>query len=125
VLEQHFPVLLESFSIRRDSGGGGRWRGGNGVARVLRFTDEVSASILSNHRRIAPFGMAGGGEAATGRNSVLRADGSSEILGATATVTLQQGDRLRIETPGGGGFGSADPDNSTVGALDGVRRQRP
>lgn len=106
VLEQKFPVILEEFSIRPNSGGSGHWPGGNGVIRELRFTDEVSASILSNHRRTAPFGMAGGGDAATGRNQVLRANGKIETLGATATVTLRKGDRLRIETPGGGGFGA-------------------
>jgi 5-oxoprolinase (ATP-hydrolysing) len=104
VLERNFPVLLESFSIRHDSGGNGRWRGGNGVVRTLRFTDEVSASILSNHRRVAPFGMAGGSDAATGKNYLRRANGTGETLGATATMTLRKGDRLIIETPGGGGF---------------------
>ena len=105
VLEEKLPVLLESFSIRSGSGGPGRWPGGDGVIRELAFTEPVSASILSNHRRISPFGMAGGGDAMTGRNTVVRNDGSSEELGATATVELNIGDKLIIETPGGGGYG--------------------
>lgn len=105
VLENNLPVLLESFSIRSASGGPGRWRGGNGVVRTLLFTENLSASILSNHRRIAPFGMAGGGDAQVGRNTVIRNDGTSESLTATAAIELQEGDKLIIETPGGGGYG--------------------
>jgi len=108
VLEQKFPVIVESFSIRTGSGGSGRWHGGDGVVRQLRFTDDVSVSILSNHRRVAPFGAAGGSEAATGRNTVQRKDGSRELLGASASVSIMGGDRIIIETPGGGGFGAVD-----------------
>jgi len=105
VLEKNLPVLLESFSIRSASGGPGRWHGGNGAVRTLRFTENLSASILSNHRRVAPFGMAGGGDAKVGRNTVIRSDGASESLTATAAIELQEGDKLVIETPGGGGYG--------------------
>jgi len=108
VLEQNFPVILEAFSIRRDSGGPGKWSGGNGAVRQLRFTDDVDVSILSNHRRVAPFGVSGGHHGKTGCNLLLRADGSRIDLGATATVTLGKDDRLVIKTPGGGGFGSPD-----------------
>ena len=110
VLEKNLPVLLESFSIRPGSGGPGHWRGGNGAVRVMRFTENLSASILSNHRRVAPFGMAGGDDGKVGRNSIIRKDGTSEPLSATATVELEKGDKLVIETPGGGGYGRESQD---------------
>ncbi|MGI9202546.1 MAG: hydantoinase B/oxoprolinase family protein [Woeseiaceae bacterium] len=108
VFEQTFPVIVESFSIRHDSGGAGRWRGGNGTVRRVRFLEPVEAAILSNHRRIAPFGLAGGHNASTGNNRIERADGSVELLSGTATVRMEEGDTFVIETPGGGGFGEPD-----------------
>jgi 5-oxoprolinase (ATP-hydrolysing) len=106
VLETRFPVLLEEFSIRRDSGGTGASRGGDGAVRRVRFLEPLTAAILSNHRRTAPFGAAGGAEGAAGVNRVERADGSVETLGATAEVEMVAGDVFVIETPGGGGFGT-------------------
>ena len=108
VFEQNFPVIVESFSIRPDSGGAGKWHGGNGTVRKLRFTESVEAAILSNHRRIAPFGLEGGESARTGINRIIRADGSEETLSGTATVQLKAGDIFVVETPGGGGFGRPD-----------------
>ena len=105
VLEWRYPVRLESFSIRRGSGGRGRWNGGDGVRRELRFLEAMSVSILSGHRRIPPYGMAGGEAARTGRNRLLRADGEEIPLGSTDHVSVREGDRLVIETPGGGGYG--------------------
>jgi 5-oxoprolinase (ATP-hydrolysing) len=105
VLEWRFPVLLESFAIRRGSGGAGRHRGGDGAVRRIRFLEPMTAAILSNHRRIAPFGLAGGLSGALGRNRVERADGSRQELGGTAEVEVTPGDVFVIETPGGGGFG--------------------
>ena len=105
VFEQHFPVVVESFAIRAGSGGDGRWRGGDGAIRRIRFTAPVRAAILSNHRDVAPFGLQGGSAAATGRNRVLRGNGTTETLRGTATVDLDPGDTIVIETPGGGGFG--------------------
>ena len=105
VFEQNFPVIVESFSIRKGSGGGGRWHGGDGTVRRIRFTEPVEAAILSNHRRIAPFGIDGGDAARTGVNRIVRADGAEEQLAGTATVKLDAGDTFIIETPGGGGFG--------------------
>jgi 5-oxoprolinase (ATP-hydrolysing) len=108
VLEARFPVRVESFSIRRGSGGNGKWHGGDGAIRQLRFLEPVEVSILSNHRRISPFGLKGGGPGATGRNRVIRKNSATEEVGATATLKLDAGDSLVIETPGGGGFGPAN-----------------
>jgi 5-oxoprolinase (ATP-hydrolysing) len=105
VLETRFPVLLEEFSVRQGSGGAGQYCGGEGVSRRLVFRSPMTASILSNRRRVAPFGLNGGADALPGRNLVIRDDGSVEVLGATATVEMQVGDSFVIETPGGGGFG--------------------
>ncbi len=105
VFEQNFPVMVESFSIRKDSGGNGKWHGGNGSVRRLRFTEPVQAAILSNHRRVAPFGLEGGESARTGINRIMRADGTEEHVSGTATVQFEEGDTIIIETPGGGGFG--------------------
>ena len=106
VLETRFPVLLEAFSIRRGSGGDGANRGGDGAVRRVRFLEPLTAAILSNHRRTAPFGAAGGEDGAVGVNRVERADGAVEDLGATAEVEMAAGDVFVIETPGGGGFGA-------------------
>jgi 5-oxoprolinase (ATP-hydrolysing) len=105
VLEWRFPVLVESFAIRRGSGGSGRWRGGDGVIRRIRFLQPLTASILSNRRRVPPFGLKGGDPGATGRNYVERANGTVEELPAKASVQMSAGDAFVIETPGGGGFG--------------------
>ena len=108
VLEWRYPVLLESFEIRSDSGGTGRRHGGNGVRRRTRFLESMEAVILANHRIVPPYGMAGGGEGAVGRNWVERTDGSVETLTATDLRQMEPGDVFVIETPGGGGFGSDD-----------------
>jgi 5-oxoprolinase (ATP-hydrolysing) len=106
VLETRASVRVRRFALRPGSGGAGRWRGGDGLVRELEFTAPVTASLLSERRVIAPFGLAGGAPGARGRNSCVRADGSTEELPGHATVTLAAGDRLRIETPGGGGWGT-------------------
>jgi 5-oxoprolinase (ATP-hydrolysing) len=106
VLEWRFPVLLEEFSIRRGSGGAGRWRGGNGAMRRVRFLEPMTAAILSGHRRVPPYGMAGGEPGAVGRNSVLRADGTTVLLEGADQIDVAAGDVFVIETPGGGGFGA-------------------
>jgi len=109
VLEWRFPVVLEEFAIRRGSGGRGRHRGGDGIVRRVRFREAMSAAILSNHRRIAPFGLAGGGSGMLGRNWVERAAGGRVDLTGTATADMLPGDLFAIETPGGGGYGAAQP----------------
>jgi len=106
VLEWRFPVLLESFEIRRGSGGDGRWRGGDGAVRRVRFLEPMTAAILSNRRLHAPHGMAGGAAGTPGLNYVLRADGVRLPLGAFERVEMRRGDVFVIETPGGGGYGA-------------------
>ncbi|HJU50052.1 MAG TPA: hydantoinase B/oxoprolinase family protein, partial [Pseudogulbenkiania sp.] len=106
ILEWRYPVRLESYEIRHGSGGLGKWHGGDGGIRRIRFLEPMTASILANNRLIAPFGMAGGEPGKTGRNWVERADGRHEELGFAGTVQLEAGDVFAIETPGGGGYGS-------------------
>ena len=106
VLEWRFPVLVDGFSIRRGSGGSGRHPGGDGVIRRVKFRETMTAAILSDRRRIAPFGLEGGGDGQKGRNAVERADGTVEELPGTAKVTMEPGDVIVIETPGGGGWGA-------------------
>lgn len=121
VLEFRFPVRLESYRIRRGSGGPGQWRGGDGGTRRLRFLAPMTASILSNGRIVPAFGMAGGGPGQLGANRVERADGSVEELGHIASVEMHPGDVFVIETPGGGGYGTAT--SGAVGHL-GFLRER-
>jgi 5-oxoprolinase (ATP-hydrolysing) len=104
VLEWRFPVLVESFAIRERSGGVGKYSGGNGVIRRIKFREAMTAAILSGHREIAPFGLHGGGVGEIGRNLVEYHDGTVEALGSKAEVQMQLGDVFVIETPGGGGF---------------------
>jgi 5-oxoprolinase (ATP-hydrolysing) len=108
ILEWRFPVRLDSYTIRHGSGGAGRWRGGNGGVRRVRFLEPMTAAILSNNRRHAPFGMAGGAPGAVGKNSVERADGSVDELGHIGKTAMAPGDIFVIETPGGGGYGETD-----------------
>ena len=106
VLEGRFPVLLESFSIRKGSGGSGRYHGGDGVVRRVRFLEPMTAAILSGHRTIPPYGMKGGAPGKTGHNKLVRKGGAVEELPGCAEVAMNAGDQFVIETPGGGGYGS-------------------
>ena len=106
VLEFRFPVRLESYEIRPDSGGAGRWHGGNGGVRRIRFLEAMTASILSNGRKYGAFGMAGGLPGQVGKNFVVRVNGKIEALGHIGQAEMQPGDVFEIHTPGGGGFGS-------------------
>ena len=106
VLEMRFPVLLESFSIRDDSGGKGQYNGGNGVVRRLRFCQQMSASLLSGRRQTAPFGLNGGESGKSGYTQVIDKAGNVQVLGATASVEVQPDDVIEILTPGGGGYGT-------------------
>ncbi|MGH8249077.1 MAG: hydantoinase B/oxoprolinase family protein [Steroidobacteraceae bacterium] len=107
VLESRHPVLVREFRYRRGSGGTGLNRGGDGLVRRIGFRAPMSAAILANHRRIAPFGLNGGGDGATGVNALLRAGGERIDLPGSVSVTVAAGDEILIETPGGGGYGQA------------------
>jgi 5-oxoprolinase (ATP-hydrolysing) len=102
VLEARFPVRLLEFAIRRGSGGAGEHRGGDGVVRSFEALEAMTATILSDRRVNPPFGLAGGEPGAAGRNCV-----NGRSVGGRATIELRRGDRVRIETPGGGGYGRA------------------
>ncbi|MEM7274280.1 MAG: hydantoinase B/oxoprolinase family protein, partial [Actinomycetota bacterium] len=108
VLEQRFPVVLESFSVRHGSGGGGKWRGGDGTIRRVRFEEAMELNVISSHREVAPYGLAGGEPGAVGRNRVIRADGSVVELAGADRADLAPGDVFELHTPGGGGYGSPD-----------------
>ena len=108
LLEERLPVRLERFSIRRGSGGKGRWRGGDGVIRELRALEPLTLALLTGSRRVAPFGLEGGGAGACGINTLLLADGHEEALPGSIAVELAAGDGVRIATPGGGGYGASE-----------------
>jgi 5-oxoprolinase (ATP-hydrolysing) len=107
VLEWRYPVLLEEFSIRKDSGGEGQFRGGDGVTRRIRFLEPMTVAILSGHRVVPPPGLDGGAPGALGRTRVVRADGREETLASADRREVGPGDVWVLETPGGGGFGAA------------------
>jgi 5-oxoprolinase (ATP-hydrolysing) len=108
VLEWRYPVLLESYRIRPGSGGAGRWHGGNGGIRRLRFTEPMTVTTLSGHRRVPAFGMAGGHPGALGRHWIEHPDQSITPMRGCDSLPVAPGDVLVIHTPGGGGYGSAD-----------------
>ncbi len=105
ILETRFPVVLEEFSIRRGSGGRGRHNAGDGTRRTIRFLKRMECALLSGHRRVRPFGVAGGDEGELGRNRVRRLGGVIEELGGCASTVLDAGEAITVETPTGGGFG--------------------
>ncbi|MBE8475134.1 hydantoinase B/oxoprolinase family protein [Streptomyces justiciae] len=109
VLEWRLPVRLEEFAVREGSGGAGRWRGGDGAVRRIRFLEPMTVSTLSQHRRVPPYGMEGGEPGALGANRVERADGTVTVLGGSDAADVDSGDVLVIETPGGGGYGPPSP----------------
>ncbi|WEH32415.1 hydantoinase B/oxoprolinase family protein [Streptomyces sp. AM 4-1-1] len=106
VLEWRYPVLLESFRVREGSGGAGRRRGGDGVERRVRFLEPMTVTLLSGHRRVPPYGMAGGRPGALGSQYVERADGTRTELEGCDTAAVGPGDVLVLRTPGGGGYGT-------------------
>jgi 5-oxoprolinase (ATP-hydrolysing) len=105
ILELRHPVRVESFMVRRGSGGAGRHRGGDGIVRRLLFTEAVSAALISNRRLVPPFGLAGGKPGLPGENRLIRASGAIVSLPGITAIELGAGDALEIATPGGGGFG--------------------
>jgi 5-oxoprolinase (ATP-hydrolysing) len=106
VLEARYPVLIEEFSIRRNSGGRGRHRGGDGVVRRIRFREPMNAAILSTRRETEPFGLCGGGPGQKGINALVRANGAREELNGRDETKVAPGDAVEIATPGGGGYGA-------------------
>jgi 5-oxoprolinase (ATP-hydrolysing) len=109
ILEQRYPVILNEFSIRRHSGGKGQFNAGDGVFRSIRFLTEMQSSILSDHRRVAPFGTNGAQPGELGKNWIVRADASIELLDGCAHVNVNKGDSININTPTGGGFNKTKP----------------
>jgi len=107
IVEHRYPVRVERFAIRHGSGGAGRHRGGDGVIRELRFLEPMALSILSQHRRERPYGLEGGEPGAPGRQMLIRANGERLELAGIDGLEVEPGDRLVLETPGGGGFGKA------------------
>jgi len=107
-LERRYPVRLHQFSIREGSGGAGRWPGGDGLVREIEFLAPVQATLLSQHRAVAPYGLAGGASGQRGRQTLMRTDGGEEPLAGIFTRAMQTGERIRLETPGGGGYGAQD-----------------
>jgi 5-oxoprolinase (ATP-hydrolysing) len=122
VLEWRLPVQLDEFAVRSGSGGAGRWSGGDGAVRRIRFREPMTVSTLSQHRRVPPYGMAGGKPGALGANRVERADGTVTELGGSDTTDVRPGDVLVIETPGGGGYGPPSHDPHQAGEkIDDLR----
>ncbi|MFF2202891.1 hydantoinase B/oxoprolinase family protein [Streptomyces sp. NPDC058145] len=115
VLEWRLPVRLEEFTVRRGSGGSGRRRGGDGAVRRIRFLEPMTVSMLSQHRRVPPYGMAGGAPGELGANRVERADGTVTDFGGSGSADVGPGDVLVIETPGGGGYGRPSPEHDQAG----------
>jgi 5-oxoprolinase (ATP-hydrolysing) len=109
VLEARFPVQLLEHGLRRGSGGPGHHRGGDGLVRRLRLLAPLRVSILSDRRRNPPFGLAGGGSGAPGRNALVSLEHGTRQLPGRVGLDVVAGDIVSIETPGGGGHGPADP----------------
>lgn len=104
IIEQRYPVRLHQFAIRQGSGGVGQWSGGQGVVREFEFLEPLTVSLLTQHRQSAPYGMDGGGDGACGRQALLR-EGAETVLPSCTSFSVQPGDRVKIETPGGGAWG--------------------
>ena len=123
ILEWRFPVMLEGFEIRRDSGGRGSHQGGDGTRRRLRFLEEMDLSILSNHRRIPPYGLASGEPGECGRNWVERADGTITQMSGADRTHVHPGDVFVLETPSGGGYGEAEDKDLPQGETRGSTKR--
>ncbi|CAN0595002.1 unnamed protein product, partial [Laminaria digitata] len=103
-----FPVRVEEFAIRAGSGGPGKWSGGNGIRRRLRYLEPVIVTVLTSHRITQPFGVDGGAPGACGENWVIRKDGTKERLKSNDESELMADDQFEMLTPGGGGWGQAN-----------------
>jgi 5-oxoprolinase (ATP-hydrolysing) len=105
ILEHRYPVRVEEFSIRRNSGGKGKWNGGDGVKRVLTFLEPINLSVLTQRRKSGPFGLKGGESGKPGCQKIIKKNGEKIELDSIQNINLEAGDKFVIETPGGGGFG--------------------
>ena len=108
ILEFRYPVVLEDFHIRKDSGGRGKWNAGDGVRRTIRFLETMDCTILSGHRRVRPFALAGGKAGQVGENSVRRNDGRMEKLAGCDETVIEAGEAVIIQTPTAGGYGTPE-----------------
>jgi 5-oxoprolinase (ATP-hydrolysing) len=106
VLETRFPVVVEEFSIRSGSGGTGKWHGGEGITRALRFNEAMTVTTLTSHRVVQPHGAAGGKSGGVGRNEIRRSNGETQPLKGNDQAELHPGDVFVMHTPGGGGYGA-------------------
>jgi 5-oxoprolinase (ATP-hydrolysing) len=106
ILEYRYPVKLRQFALRNNSGGDGKYSGGDGVIRELEFSESVTLSLLTQHRKEQPYGLCGGQPGQAGEQRLLRKGEEPKSLDSTVTVDLQAGDRIRILTPGGGAWGN-------------------
>ncbi|KAG5366566.1 5-oxoprolinase [Yarrowia sp. B02] len=113
IFEKRYPAILREFSVRTGSGGAGEFTGGNGVVRDIQFTQPVQCSILSERRSSAPYGMKGGESGKSGVNLWVRKNGTTVTLGGKNTVRMALGERIIIQTPGGGGYGVAKEEKSS------------
>ena len=104
ILEHRYPVRLEQFTIRKNSGGKGKWNGGDGVIREITFLEPVNLSVLSQRRKSGPFGINGGEAGKPGSQKIIRKNGEEIRLDSIQNIDLEAGDKFIIETPGGGGF---------------------
>uniref|UniRef100_A0A7S4B1R6 Hydantoinase B/oxoprolinase domain-containing protein n=2 Tax=Chrysotila carterae TaxID=13221 RepID=A0A7S4B1R6_CHRCT len=112
ILERRYPVMLREFSLRKGSGGHGRWHGGDGVVRDIEFRKPMQVSILSERRATRPYGMAGGGDGAKGQNLIIMPGGHTISLGGKASIAVEAGTRFRLLSPGGGAYGAASEDGA-------------
>ena len=108
ILERRYPVMLREFSIRKNSGGSGKFRGGDGLVREVEFLEPLNAAILSERRVYHPYGLSGGESGKRGLNLFIRKDGTMLHLGGKNEIRAEPGERIRIETPGGGGYGKVN-----------------
>ena len=106
IMEHRYPVRLEEFSIRKNSGGNGKWQGGDGVKRVIAFLEPVNLSVLSQRRNSGPFGINGGKAGKPGCQKIIRKNGDEIQLSSIQNINIESGDKFVIETPGGGGYGT-------------------
>jgi N-methylhydantoinase B/oxoprolinase/acetone carboxylase alpha subunit len=104
-IEHYLPVRIRQYRLRKGSGGEGRYRGGEGIVREYEMLDKTSVTVLSDRRMRPPYGAAGGEPGQVGRNTLIHPDGTEQPVPSKARLILNAGDRLRIESPGGGGFG--------------------